>query len=99
MLLTGIACAIPRGYEGQIRPRSSTSRAGILISLGTIDEGFRGELAVMATNLNQHVRYVNAGDRIAQFVIVPVLRPVAVEVQEFEDNTDRGEHGWGSSGR
>ena len=95
---TGIACAFPPGHEGQIRPRSSLSRAGIHICFGTIDNGYRGDLGVIAINLNTTWRTVNFGDKIAQLVVVPIATPEVEEVTEFDNTTSRGDKGWGSTG-
>src|SRR5918911_4351250 len=74
---TGLAVAIPRGYEGQVRPRSGLAlRNGVtcLNTPGTIDSDYRGEVAVILVNLGQKPVTVARGDRIAQLVIAPVER-------------------------
>lgn len=96
----GFALELPDGYEAQIRPRSSLSAKGIWCALGTIDCGFRGELAAVLYNFSGDDYAVAAGDRIAQLVIVPVPR-VKLTCVPYEEltQTARGTGGWGSSGR
>jgi dUTP pyrophosphatase len=98
---TGIAVAIPEGYEGQIRPRSGVARKEgltVLNSPGTIDSDYRGEVKVLVVNLGQREIDICDGDRIAQLVICPVVQAHLVEVEELDD-TDRGSGGFGSTGR
>src|SRR5881396_2656489 len=74
---TGIALAIPAGFEGHVRPRSGLAlRHGLTLlnSPGTIDADYRGEIAVVAINLGQEPVTISRGDRIAQLVIAPVTR-------------------------
>lgn len=97
-LPTGIAVAIPEGFEGQIRPRSSLSKRGIDVYLGTIDADYRGELKVVIGNNSGKTYVVAAGDRIAQLVICPVYHGDFKEVKVL-DKTERGEGGFGSTGR
>lgn len=100
---TGIALRLPAGYEAQIRPRSSLSKAGVHCAWGTCDAGYVGELAAVLTLTEDalHDGVIKAGDRIAQMVIVPVphVRLVEVEAQEELGSTERGAGGFGSSGR
>jgi dUTP pyrophosphatase len=97
---TGIAVAIPPGFEGQVRPRSGlAARAGVTVlnTPGTIDCDYRGEVGVVLQNHGQEPFTVRGGDRIAQLVIAPVAR-VAVEVVETLDETGRGAGGFGHTG-
>ncbi|MFH0900575.1 MAG: dUTP diphosphatase [Pseudomonadota bacterium] len=97
---TGIAVAIPAGYEGQIRPRSGlAARRGVtcLNSPGTIDSDYRGEVKVILINHGSDPVVIKRGDRIAQLVIAPVAQPV-VEVVVQLDDTQRGQDGFGSTG-
>jgi dUTP pyrophosphatase len=92
---------IPGGYEGQVRPRSGLAlKHGVTMvnTPGTIDSDYRGEIGVIMINLGDSPFEVNPGDRIAQLVISPVVRLAWEEVEELSD-TDRGEGGFGSSGR
>lgn len=97
---TGIRLAIPTGYEGQIRPRSGLAlRHGITVlnSPGTIDSDYRGEIKVLLINHGQVEFLIQSGDRIAQLVISPVVRPV-FEPTEILSASERGDGGFGSTG-
>lgn len=100
LIPTGIAIAIPNGYEAQIRPRSGLAfKHGISFvnTPGTIDSDYRGEINVIAINFGDKPFVINRGDRIAQMVINKVEIPEVIEVDEL-DNTERGEGGFGSTG-
>ncbi len=97
---TGLALAIPEGYEGQVRARSGLAlKHGIALvnAPGTIDADYRGELKVILINLGQEPFCIQRGDRIAQLVIQKVCQPEIKEVKEL-DATQRGEGGFGSTG-
>ncbi len=97
----GFAMAIPEGFEAQIRPRSGlASRHGITLpnAPGTIDCDYRGEVIVPLINLGREVFTVEPGMRIAQMVIAPVSRVDVVESDGL-DSTERGDGGFGSTGR
>lgn len=97
---TGIAIALPAGYEAQVRARSGLARRhGIAMvnSPGTVDSDYRGELQVLLINLGREPFTVGRGDRIAQMVVAPVAR-VAWEVVASLDTTTRGTGGFGSTG-
>lgn len=94
---TGVHLAIPDGYEGQVRPRSSFNSAGILCALGTIDSDYRGDIGVILTNTTAAPYEVAAGARIAQLVIAPVAR-VELQVVDALPPSERGAKGWGSTG-
>ncbi len=96
-LQTGIAAEIPPGYEGQIRGRSSLGSRGLQVVMGTIDSGFRGELRVSMYALQGYFE-LEAGDRIAQLVIAPVVHAEIEEVDELSPS-ERGTGGFGSTGR
>jgi dUTP pyrophosphatase len=98
---TGLAIALPAGYEAQVRPRSGLAlKNGItcLNSPGTVDADYRGELAVILVNLGQEPFVIKRGDRIAQMVIAPVTQAAWSEVDTLDD-TARGAGGFGSTGR
>ncbi len=100
LIPTGIALAIPEGYEGQVRPRSGLAlRDGITLvnTPGTIDADYRGEVGVLLINLGRRPFRVKRGDRIAQLVIAPVCRAVLELVEEL-DPTPRNEGGFGHTG-
>jgi dUTP pyrophosphatase len=97
---TGLAIAIPPGYEGQVRPRSGRAVAEgltVLNAPGTIDADFRGEVRVLVVNLGQATIRVSRGDRIAQLVVAPVVRVAWDEVSTLAP-TMRGGGGFGSTG-
>jgi dUTP pyrophosphatase len=98
---TGLAMAIPEGYEGQVRPRSGTARKfglGIVNSPGTIDADYRGEVGIVLVNHGEEPFVVEPLSRIAQLVIAPVAR-ADVELVDELDDTARGGGGYGSTGR
>jgi dUTP pyrophosphatase len=98
---TGFAIAVPEGYEAQVRPRSGLAlRSGIVLpnTPGTIDSDYRGEVKVILLNTASEPFAIERGDRIAQLVIAPVVRPHFVEVKRL-DGTQRGEGGFGHTGR
>jgi dUTP pyrophosphatase len=98
---TGLALALPPGYEAQLRPRSGLAlRHGITLlnSPGTVDADYRGEVQVVLINLSQEPFTLRRGERIAQLVVAPVSRAALVEL-EVLDITERGEGGFGSTGR
>ena len=98
---TGIAVAIPPGFEGQIRPRSGLAvKRGVTVlnSPGTIDSDYRGEVKVLLVNLGNSAIEIRTGDRIAQLIIAPVARAVLQPVETFTDTT-RGDAGFGSTGK
>ena len=100
LIPTGLAIAIPGGFEGQVRPRSGLAhKHGITVlnTPGTIDSDYRGEVKVVLVNLGSEVFEVQRGDRIAQLLISPVARAALVVVDEL-DETVRGAGGYGSTG-
>ena len=97
---TGLAVAIPHGYEIQVRPRSGLAlKHGITVpnTPGTIDSDYRGELKVIMINHGTDAFPIERGDRIAQLVVSPVTQGAWEEVEELDD-TDRGTGGFGSTG-
>jgi len=97
---TGLAMAIPPGFEIQVRPRSGLAlKHGITVpnTPGTIDSDYRGELKVILINHGAEPFAIRRGDRIAQLVLAPVVQAGWLEVGEL-DETARGEGGFGSTG-
>ena len=97
---TGLALAIPQGYEIQVRPRSGLAlKHGITVpnTPGTIDSDYRGELKVILINHGDQPFVIARGDRVAQLVLAPVVQAAWQEVAEL-DATIRGEGGFGSTG-
>ena len=98
---TGFAIEIPRGFEGQVRPRSGLAfKEGVTVinAPGTIDADYRGEIKVLLINLGNDPVLLHPGDRVAQLVIAPVVRAAIEEVDNLQD-TVRGEGGFGHTGR
>ena len=101
LISTGVSIAIPNDTEIQIRPRSGLavkSQISVLNAPGTIDSDYRGELKVILFNHGVSDFIVNNGDRIAQMVLMPVLKTSFEEVDELPD-TIRGSGGFGSTGK
>lgn len=97
---TGLAIAIPEGYEGQVRPRSGlAAKNGVTVANapGTIDWDYRGEVKVILINLGKDPFVIERGMRIAQLIIAPVSQVAVVEVEDL-DATVRGTGGFGSTG-
>lgn len=98
---TGIAIALPEGFEAQVRPRSGLAakhQIGVLNAPGTIDADYRGEVRVILTNFGRQDFLVRRGDRIAQMVVARYDRVRWVERAELPP-TARGEGGFGHTGR
>ena len=101
LIPTGLQVAIPEELEIQIRPRSGLAakeRIGVLNSPGTIDSDYRGELKIILFNHGNKDFVINNGDRIAQMILVPILKMEFEEVDSLPD-TIRGHGGFGSTGR
>jgi dUTP pyrophosphatase len=97
---TGLAIALPPGYEAQIRPRSGLALkhgVGMVNSPGTIDSDYRGEIGLVLVNWGKAPFVIKRGDRIAQMVVTRVSRVQVLEVDRLE-TTARGEGGFGHSG-
>ena len=97
---TGLAMAIPAGYEAQVRPRSglaATHGITVVNAPGTIDADYRGEVRVLLINLGQVSVTLDPGQRVAQLVIAPVVQVRPVEVQDLPPS-ERGAGGFGSTG-
>ncbi len=100
LIATGLALALPAGFEAQVRPRSGlAARHGVTVlnAPGTIDADYRGELKVLLINHGREPFTIRRGDRIAQLVFAPVLR-ARFELRRELDATRRGEGGFGSTG-
>ena len=122
---TGIAVELPKGFEAQVRPRSGvTAKTKLRVQLGTIDNGYKGEIGVIVDNIaddpfGNTSRYLNfvdgseirqdddipdgtyhirKGDRIAQLVVQALPEVTAVEIEEFTQDSERGEGAFGSTG-
>lgn len=94
---TGIAAEFKTGYCGMLTDRSSMAKRGFKLAGGIIDPGYTGELKVVLRNVTNHDLSVKAGDKIAQLLLLPMITPEVVIVEELEES-ERGERGFGSSG-
>jgi dUTP pyrophosphatase len=100
LIPTGLALAIPPGYEGQVRPRSGLALKhgiGLINSPGTIDSDYRGEIGIAMINLGQKPFTLRRGDRLAQLVINKVYQ-ASIRLVDDLDQTDRADGGFGHSG-
>ena len=98
---TGLALEVPKGCAGLVYARSSLGvKRGLAPAnkVGVIDSDYRGELRVVLLNHGKTAQTVEHGERIAQFLITPVLTPAYEETEELSD-TDRGSGGFGSTGK
>ena len=98
---TGIAIAIPKNYEIQIRPRSglaANKKISVLNTPGTIDSDYRGEIKIILINLSKKSFVVKSGDRIAQMILCPIAKGKLKEVKNLP-KTARGKEGFGSTGK
>ncbi len=101
LIPTGLAIALPEGWEAQVRPRSGLAiKHGVTVinAPGTVDADYRGEVKVALVNLGQAPFRVERGERVAQLVVAPVYR-VAWDVVDEVPATERGAGGFGSTGR
>ena len=101
MIPTGIAVAIPRNYEMQIRPRSGlAAKKGISVlnTPGTVDSDYRGEIKIILINLSKKSFMVKSGDRVAQIILCPIVKGKLQEVKNLP-KTVRGRDGFGSTGK
>lgn len=97
---TGIAVEIPAGYVGLVFPRSSVFRHQLQLSnsVGVIDSGYRGEILLKFRVCSPHISRYSIGDRIGQIIILPYPE-IEFEQGDYLSETDRGEGGYGSTGR
>lgn len=98
LIPTGIAMAIPSGYVGLIWDKSGiATNHGLKTMAGVIDSGYRGEIKILIHNLSNQPYTVQAGEKIAQILIQPIVHNEIIEVSELDD-TSRGKGGFGSTG-
>lgn len=95
---TGVHIELPPGTAGELKSKSGLNVRHNIISDGTIDEGYTGSITVKLYNLGDHDYTVRAGDKISQLVIIRVERP-ELELAEHIDGGERGDNGFGSTGR
>ena len=103
LIPTGIKIALPDGSEAQIRPRSGLSlKEGISVVFGTIDADYRGEIGIVVHNIDNRTHTIYSGERIAQIVFNGrggLFQAEFEQIEQFEGTTERGEGGFGSTGR
>lgn len=104
LIPSGIHVELPDGYEVQVRSRSGlSSKNGIMVinGVGTVDNGYRGDIGACLINLSNVNFTINPGDRVAQIVFMPVSHAKWVEVKNMSDlsNTERGDGGFGHTGK
>ena len=101
LVKTGFRVELPAGTVGLVCPRSGlAAKHGVTVlnSSGVIDQGYTGEIGVILVNHGRGAHYIAKGDRIAQLLVMPVLTPVLERVDSIDEKTERGTHGFGSSG-
>lgn len=95
---TGLRLAIPEGYVGLVWDKSSVAHHGLVTIGGVVDAGYRGEVVALVKNLGEDIYHILPGEKVAQLLIQPVSL-CSVEETKIDDTTDRGNGGFGSSGR
>lgn len=95
---TGVHIEIPEGYVGMLKSKSGLNVKHDITSEGVIDSGYTGSICVKLYNHGQNAYEVNKGDKISQLVIMPIITP-ALELVECLDSTERGDGGFGSTGK
>jgi len=95
---TGIAIEVPKGYVGIVRDRAGiVQKMNVHTVAGTFDSGYRGEVSVMLVNMNDKTVEIEKGMRIAQIILIPIVKAKIIEVKKLSE-TERGERGFGSTG-
>jgi dUTP pyrophosphatase len=95
---TGISFKVPKGTYGRIAPRSGLSKKGLMVNAGVIDRDYTGPVKVMLHNLGNKSYVINKDDRIAQLIIEKIETPKVILLDKLEE-TERGEGGFGSTGK
>jgi dUTP pyrophosphatase len=98
MIHTGVHVSIPQGFFGLVKERSGMAAKGISVLGGVIDSGYTGEIMVNLQNMSGYDYVIKSGDRIAQLIIIP-CSAVMIEGNPEEIKSERGENGFGSTGR
>lgn len=99
LISTGIKLALPKGYEAQVRPKSGLSSKGFMVYLGTVDNEYRGEIKVIAQNNSIKKIDIKDGQKIAQIVFNKLDNIELLELSNIQEDTERGEGGFGSTGK
>lgn len=95
---TGVHIEIPTGYVGMIKSKSGLNVNRGVVTEGVIDAGYTGSIKVKVYNLSGDIQHFRRGDKIAQLVILPIVTPALKLVDKFAE-TERGDNGFGSTGR
>jgi|APSaa5957512535_1039671.scaffolds.fasta_scaffold29933_1 dUTP pyrophosphatase len=99
LVSTGISMAIPNGFVGLIWDKSGlAAKQGLTALGGVIDSGYRGEIKIIIYNTNDQDYQIEAGQKIAQMLIQKIESPQLVQTTDFDQDTSRGEGGFGSTG-
>lgn len=96
---TGVHIAIPKGHVGFLKSKSGLNVRDGITGEGVIDAGYTGSIKVKLYNLSSKTKQFELGDKIIQLVILPISTPKPIQVKKLNDNTDRGDQGFGSTGR
>ncbi len=98
---TGVRLNVPKGYVALAASRSGHGKRNVTLanSVGVIDSGYQGEVLVILTNNGTEDQYIKRLERICQIVIVPIPKVNMMVVSEFSEQSERGENGWGSTGK
>lgn len=96
---TGVHVLIPEGYVGLLMSKSGLNMKYGLTSEGVVDASYTGSIVVKLYNNSGFDYHVRTGDKISQLLIMPIETPELIQVEEFEEETERGANGFGSSGR
>ncbi len=97
---SGVSIELPEGFEGQVRGRLGLNQKGIIVPTGTIDSGYRGKIGIILINLSKEDYVIYRADRVAQLVITPVYsHKIDLKDVKLLDDSERGNHGFGSTGR
>lgn len=99
VIKTGVHVQLPEGTVGFLMSKSGLNIFHGITSTGTIDEGYTGEIVVRLDNHSRKKYVIRKGDKITQLVILPVVRPEIEVVDELDAGSERGDNGFGSSGR
>jgi len=95
---SGVKVELPKGHVMIIKERSSVAKRGIIIGASVIDEGYRGEITIDLINTSMNPFIIHRGDRIAQGIVIPI-NYVKIELGIIESDTERGDSGFGSTGK
>lgn len=96
---TGVHVQIPKGFVGFLKSKSGLNVKDGITGEGVIDAGYTGSIKVKLYNFSSKTKQFELGDKIIQLVILPISTPKLIQVKKLNDNTDRGNDGFGSTGR